>query len=74
MRTVAAPAPNRAGHVLPHSLHTDTDAEPFNGSVVPSWSQRSMRWSSVSHSTFKVTLTPLLGRTAKPNLRQCGHV
>jgi hypothetical protein len=30
---------------LPKAVQTDTDASPFSGSVVPSWSQRSNRCS-----------------------------
>jgi hypothetical protein len=50
IRTVAAPAPSRAGHVCPHSVHVETDARPLSGSVVPSWSHRSTRCPSVSDS------------------------
>jgi len=39
-RTVAAP-PEPRRHVVPHAVQADTDASPFSGSVVPSWSQRS---------------------------------
>ena len=35
IHTVAAPAPNRDGHVFPHAKQNDTDVNPFNGSVVP---------------------------------------
>jgi hypothetical protein len=35
IRTVGAPAPNRAGHVLPQHEHVEIAVEPFSGSVVP---------------------------------------
>jgi len=38
-----APAPNRDGYDFPHALQDEIDASPFSGSVVPSWSQRSIR-------------------------------
>jgi len=57
-RTVAAPAPNRDGHSFPHAVHVEIDVTPSSASVVPSWSQRSIRCSSVSDSTWIVTSWP----------------
>jgi len=70
MRTVAAPRPNRVGHVVPQAVQTDTDDSPFSGSVVPSWSQHSMRSVSVSRSMWIVNVRFSLrfrgtGRTAR---------
>jgi hypothetical protein len=50
IRTVSAPAPNLVGQVFPQAEQTETDARPFSGSVVPSWSHLSMRSVSVSRS------------------------
>ena len=55
-RTVAAPAPNRAGHILAQAVQCEISVEPSSGSVVPSWSQRSIRCPSVSHTTSRSLL------------------
>jgi hypothetical protein len=54
MRVVGPTTPNRVGHVLPHSVQDDTGDSPPSGSVVPSWSQRSMRSVGVSLSMWIV--------------------
>ena len=57
-RTVAAPRPNRVGHVVPHAEQTDTELNPASGSVVSSSSQRSMRSLSVSRSMWIANVRP----------------
>ncbi len=61
-RTVGAPAPNRVGHVFPHAEHAVTDGASLSGPLVPSWSQRSMRCPSFSHSTWTVIRRPSWSR------------
>src|SRR5262245_40688116 len=61
IRIVGVPAPNFVAHVFPHSVQDDTDSSPSSGSVVPSWSQRSIRCPSVSHSACTVTQVSFLG-------------
>jgi hypothetical protein len=56
--TVAAPTPNRAGQVAPQAVQTAIELTPASGSVVPSWSQRSIRSVSVSHSMLIVIPRP----------------
>jgi len=34
-RRVAAPTPNRVGHIFPQAVHVEIDAGPSSGSVVP---------------------------------------
>ena len=58
IRTVSAPAPNRVGQVFPQAEQTETEPSPFSGSVVPSWSQRSIRSVSVSRSMWIVNVQP----------------
>jgi hypothetical protein len=65
---VEAPAPNRAGHVLPQHEHDAIDASPFSGSDVPSWSQSSMRCLLVSDCTVQGT-TDLLPRLGPDGVR-----
>lgn len=54
MRTVGAPTPNFVGQLFPQTLQCEIDELPSSDSVVPSWSQRSIRCPSVSHSTSMV--------------------
>jgi hypothetical protein len=56
IRTVGAPAPNRASHVFPQAEHAEIVGMRSTRSVVPWWSQRSIRRSRVSHSTRTVTV------------------
>ena len=50
-----------AGHVFPHAVQDETDASSFSGSVVPSWSQRSIRCPPLVDSmcTVNVSSYPL---------------
>jgi RNase P subunit RPR2 len=58
MKTEPGLTPLRlVGHVLPHVEQSEIAAEPASGSVAPWRSQRSMRSSSVAHSTRTVTVS-----------------
>src|SRR5262249_36421218 len=75
--TASAPAPNRVGQVAPHSEQTETDASPARGSVVPSWSQRSIRSVAVSLSMWIVNVQPsdsVGAERTRTTLRLRGHV
>jgi hypothetical protein len=58
IRTVSAPFPNLVGQVFPQALQTETVESPASGSVVPAWSQRSIRSVSVSRSMWIVNVRP----------------
>jgi hypothetical protein len=53
-RTVAAPAPNLVCQLLRHSVQCEMASLPSSASVVPAWSQDTMRSASVSQITVKV--------------------
>jgi hypothetical protein len=46
---------------LLHSLQRETERSPPSGSVVPSWSQRSIRCAPLCHSTSTVTIPSFVG-------------
>src|SRR5262249_32251004 len=71
-RTVAAPRPNRVGQVTPQAVQTDTVARPPSGSVVPSWSQRSIRCSSVPDSMWIDTSPSFRGAGRTTEQAYCG--
>jgi hypothetical protein len=61
IRTMAAPAPNLVGQVLPHSTQSEIDSLPARPSVVPVWSQDSIRSTSFSQITVRLTPSSDLG-------------
>jgi len=54
IRTVGAPAPNRAGHVFPHVARTDTDTSPFNGLELDAATTSKLAGHANPHVTMRV--------------------